>query len=151
MPVGDRLWSDVPLNVVVEDGGLTVDGLGYGNFLSYRAPGIFVGFKRGNGAEIYARSPRKFLLSISGDFDGVVLNDLPVEPSILHGRKQVNIAPWEKPETDLITQLQAATGGDSDAIIPVLQSHPLCRAFGKAVPTVRTLLTWNGSTVAHTK
>ena len=77
---GERLWSDVALNVVIGAEGLTVEGLGYGNFLSYRAPETFIGIKRGNGLEVYARTPKNFTIRIQGEIVGAVLNDVPVDP-----------------------------------------------------------------------
>jgi len=145
---GECLWSDVPLNVVINTDGIAVDGLGYGNFLSYRADGIFVSIKRGNGVEIYARTPRNFAIRLRGELTGAVVNDLSVNPTDEAGWKQVIVPPWKQPEADLIAELSTAAGADSDALIPVL-NRVRAAMFLEAAPAVRELLTWNGSVIAH--
>jgi HEAT repeat protein len=131
---------------MIDADGLAVEGLGYGNFLSYRAPGTFVSVKRGNGIEVYARTPKKFNVRLRDEVVNAVVNDVPVNPRKRDGWRHVAIPKWKKPETDLIAELRAATSADSDTLIPLLnriRAAMLC----EAAPLVRDLLKWNGSTI----
>ena len=141
---GERLWSDIPLNVMIDAGGLAVEGLGYGNFLSYRTPGTFVSIKRGNGIEIYARTPKKFEVRLRGEVVNAVVNDVPVNPRNRDGWKLIAIRPWKKPKANLIAELRAATSADSDTLIPLL-NRIRAAMLREAAPLVRDLLKWNGS------
>jgi hypothetical protein len=143
---GERLWSDVSLNVSIDSDGLAVEGLGYGNFLSYQAPGTFIGVKRGNGLEIYARTPRNFVVNLRGELTCAVVNDVSVDPEDRDGWKRVAIPEWKAPEADLIAELRIAAGADSDTLIPLL-NRIRAAMFREAAPLVRDLLKWNGSAI----
>jgi hypothetical protein len=143
----ERLWSDVLLNVTMDADGLAAEGLGYGNFLSYRTPGTFISVKQGNGLEIYARSTHNFTIRLRGDFTSVVVNDVPVDPEMRDGWNWIGIPEWKEPETDLIGPLRDAVTRDSDTLIPLL-NRVRAAMLREAAPLVRELLKWNGSAIA---
>lgn len=145
---GERLWSDVSLNVTIDADGLAVEGLGYGNFLSYQAAETFIGVKQGNGIEIYARTPRNFALNLRGEVTYAVVNDVPVDLEDRDGGKHVAIPAWKAPEVDLIAALRVAVDADADTLIPLL-NRIRAAMLREAAPLVRELLKWNGSAIAH--
>jgi hypothetical protein len=145
---GERAWSDVPLNLEIDPEGLAIEDLGYGNFLSYRAQNTFVGIKRGNGLEIYARTPRNFSVRVRGKIVGAVINDVPVDDRELEGWTRVEVPAWKSPAGDLLAELRAAVSADSDTLIPLL-NRIRAAMLQEAIPEVRELLTWDGSKILH--
>lgn len=147
---GERLWSDVLLNVSIDTNEVAIEGLGYGNFVSYRAPGIFIGAKRGNGLEIYARTPEEFRVRLRGNFIGAVVNDGPVEMEERDGWTSVTIPKWTPPESDLVAELRNAanSSADSDILIPLL-NRVRAAMLWEAAPIVRELLEWSGSAISQ--
>lgn len=143
---GERLWSDVPLNVTIDADALAVEGLGYGNFLSYRGTGTFVGIKRGNGVEIYARTPQNFTVRLRGEIISAVVNDTPIDPEQKDGWKSIVLPEWKAPEDDLIAALRDTVSADSDTLIPLL-NRIRAAMLREAAPLVRDLLKWNGSAI----
>ena len=145
---GERVWSDIPLNLTIADNSLAVDGLGYGNFLAYHAPGTFLSAKRGNGLELYARTPKNFALRIRGELIGAVVNDAPANLDDHDGWKSLEIPAWQPPQRDLLAALRAASSADSDVLMPLL-NQVRAAMLQEAIPLVRELLKYNASTTAH--
>ena len=143
---GERLWSDAPLNVMIDADGFAIEGLGYGNFATYRAAGTFLGIKRGNGLEIYARTPRPYVLRLRGALTGASVNDAPVPMAAAAGWLGLTIPAWSAPGTDLAAELRTATASDSDRVIPLL-NRIRAAMLTEVAPLVRELLTWNGSKI----
>ncbi|MDR1190452.1 MAG: hypothetical protein LBK60_02150 [Verrucomicrobiales bacterium] len=147
----ELLWSDTPLNVSIGADELTVGGLGYGNFLAWHDRAGTVSVRRGNGLEIYARSPRPLTLKFDGTIVSAVLNDAPAELTAdADGNwRALTVPAWQPPADDLAAALRAAAAdADADTIVPLL-NRVRAAMLQEAAPLARELLRWDRSRIAQ--
>ncbi|MDR1304969.1 MAG: hypothetical protein LBK76_07070 [Verrucomicrobiales bacterium] len=143
----ERLWSDVPLNISVSADELAVEGLGYGNFLSWRADGVTLSARRGNGLELYARTPRPLTLRLRGNALNAVLNDAPAALAADGDWQSLTVPAWQPPADDVIAALRAAAAdGDADVIVPLL-NRIRAAMLREAAPLAQELLRWDRSRI----
>lgn len=138
---GQRLWASHPIDIQIEQESVWIDQLPYGGFVVLEEPGTRIVLRRGNGLEMYARTPASKTIHIRGDVLGVRCNDRPRTVEVNDGWTTLPLPAHNNGSSAVTDEL--ASANDHKSLIAALNRVRAVMAW-ECIPAVREILRWDG-------